>query len=458
MNWLAKNPIEVARKLGIVIITLIPYLDAITDPLHTEGNTTTTKAIAVFLAIVLTTFLIAHISKPISYTIQSLKAFSPLVPLLLFGIAYWGAYFINPSAEGFGRCSRFTFLMLPYCVAFLTLIREPDEIELPIKVLFFGGVFLSLICLVFQTHTPFVFLSHGYDLSGMHRGAGRYNAFGTLASSATAIGLIRFCEGLKFDRKSLLYLLGAPIALAGAIVSGERASLVLIAVVTVVYLLHQFTVAENKARQLRRIQRQSVVLTLAVLIGGGVSMLGLAEFSREHWASGKAIEGRFDYQEGMYAVPFYTDISRDPIIGVGPANYFNKYGFRTNVSNYPHNMLLEIGGEMGAVGFVVYALIICTFFRGLMVARKLEARGIREGLYYSLCAVAFMFFLRTFKQGSIPRNIQFWLYWAYLAWLYEYHVKERIPPVVSAVSWVRRAEPLVAADAETRAGSSVHTP
>ena len=290
-------------------------------------------------------------------------------------------------------------------------------------VLFGSGLILSLICLVFRTHTPFVFLSHGHDVSAMHRGVGRYIAFGTLASITAVIGFIRFCEADRLDIKAISFLLSVPIALAGAIISGERASLILIAVTLFLYSVHQFSVRETSTRQNQRLYRMASVFVLGAITAVIVLNLGVAEFSRDHWTSGKAISGRFDYRSGMYAVPFYENIKHNPILGVGPANYFTEYGFKTNVSNYPHNAFFEIGGEMGIVGLFAYGLILFAFFRGLFVARNLDRGGLHHGIFYCLCAVAFMVWLRTYKQGSIPRSIQFWLYWAYVVWLYEYYAK-----------------------------------
>lgn len=417
---LRTDPSTALRRLGLVLVASLPYLDALTNPLHRETNTVTDWAILCFLLLVITIFLVSHVSRPISYTVQSLKAFSPLLPLLLFGGIYWLSYLLNPSDEGFQRCVRFTVLIIPYCFTFLTLIRHPSDVSVLLRVLFWGGVGLSLLCLVFRTYTPFAFLSHGYDLSGMHRGHGRYLAFGTLASCAAVIGLIRFCEAPPGDKRTWPYLLSVPIALAGTIISGERASPILFVVSCIFYFFYLFAIKGEITAQARKLRRLSWVFGLALVCGAGVASLGLAEFSREHWKSGYAIEGRFNYRSGAYAVPFYTNMSKDPIFGVGPANYFKKYGFPYNASNFPHNFFLEIGGEMGVIGLSVYGLLLVGFFRGLWTACKLDIAEQRNGLYICLCAVALMLFIRTFKMGSVPRSIQFWLYWSLVMWVREF--------------------------------------
>ena len=94
-----QNPLTALRKVGLALVTFLPYLDALTNPVHDDANTLTDRVILLFLGVVMVAFFVNHITKPISYTIESLKSFSPLIPLVLFAGVYWGSYWEQPFAR-----------------------------------------------------------------------------------------------------------------------------------------------------------------------------------------------------------------------------------------------------------------------------------------------------------------------------------------------------------------------
>ena len=90
------------------------------------------------------------------------------------------------------------------------------------------------------------------------------------------------------------------------------------------------------------------------------------------------------------------------MLGAGPANYFHD-----NRGYYPHNMFLELGGEAGFAGLILYFWIIYRYSAGMF---RFNHLAYKKYFIYTVIIIGMMILLRTFKTGDIVGNRLFWLF------------------------------------------------
>jgi len=100
----------------------------------------------------------------------------------------------------------------------------------------------------------------------------------------------------------------------------------------------------------------------------------------------------------------------NPIIGLGIGG-FSVYYFGVDHRSYPHNMILEIGSELGILGLTSYFFLLVFCLAYLLNLRK---KYIRKGKYYffliAILTVFIFMFLNTMASGDINDNRVFFMW------------------------------------------------
>ena len=230
-----------------------------------------------------------------------------------------------------------------------------------------------------------------------------YVQFAPLASAGFFVGFICFVEINKRWFLRVIFLVLAMICLAAAINSGERASLIIIVVLTPFYLIYS-------GRVLKLLNLKIVPLYLIILVslyfGGKFIQSDQGErlrfrFTKIAFDDPNERDARLNIK-GDFFRPFFENIKGSPLLGAGPANYFHD-----NRGYYPHNMFLELGGEAGFAGLILYFWIIYRYSAGMF---RFNHLAYKKYFIYTVIIIGMMILLRTFKTGDIVGNRLFWLF------------------------------------------------
>ena len=136
-------------------------------------------------------------------------------------------------------------------------------------------------------------------------------------------------------------------------------------------------------------QFSSLVMRMALLTQGG----------------GKSFLVRLDLFKSSFKA-FYEN----PIIGLGIGG-FSVYYFGIDQRLYPHNMILEIGSELGILGLTSYFFLLTFCLAYLLTLQKKYTR--KEKYYFLLIAILAVFifmFLNTMISGDINDNRLFFVW------------------------------------------------
>lgn len=342
-----------------------------------------------------------------------------LKPMLLMLVIVWISYSINPSSLGYKKALYFTLFVIPMSLLFVAMLKEKEEIVWPINFLFSFGLFMSCIAFIFQTRAPFYFLSSGFNapptLTGRFWG---YLKFAPLASMTAIIGIVNFVEKkIKWPLK-IFFLASSIIALSAAAYSGERASLVIFVFLMASYLSFLYIKSYGSLLKKRVALMFMVVFVIMIFVLPFIES-ERGELFREGWHRAvdfrhrRLLDVRINIR-GEFFQPFFKNIEKSPLIGVGVGNYFAFPKYSEDWPPYPHNMFLEIGGELGIIGLLVYFWILGRFVKGMVM---LYDKTTQKHIAFAAIMGGLFFFIRTFKTGDIVGNRMFWLFVSYFLYI-----------------------------------------
>jgi len=317
--------------------------------------------------------------------------------------------------------TNFSLTIIPMCCIFIALLKNPRDLQWPLGCLFAFGLLLSVISLIYKTPDPFYFLATR-QIRGKNEGFWTYIQFAPLATTGFLVGFVGFIEMHKKWFLRIGFLIASLTCLAATLSSGERASPIILGILVPLYLVYSGRIYKLFSMKIVPLY---IILVIAIMFSARIINSEQGERFRERFEK-MAIDDPSKRDDrlnikGDFFSPFVKNLKRSPILGVGPANYF-----ANNKGYYPHNMFLEIGGEEGALGLLVYFWILFRYLEGVFRLRD-------ESKAFVLIAIltGLIFFIRTFKTGDIVGSRMFWIFAAYFFNQARIRFRKKIPEFVA---------------------------
>jgi len=320
--------------------------------------------------------------------------------IFLFSIYLILSAILFPSEAGLLKVQSFICFNFFACLLFVGLVQKPRDLVIFLGFVVLFGLFMSTISFLFEARHPFHFLATGDNFSR----SWTYIQYGALATSAGLILLIWSIEAFSNVILRVVAISGALLCFFGVIYSGERGSILFVPLILLFYLFSSrriFYFMSWKFFWMGLILIATVVGTARFLQTemGQVFLSRIDKLGVFDKQNAEEVDSRLD-AEGEFFRPFLENLGENPLLGAGPGNYFG-----IDEKGYPHNIFLEIGGELGAAGLVFYFAFIFMAFRGYKIMKK----NWPPFVSYAYLVVFLLFFFRTFKTGDIVGNRYFWL-------------------------------------------------
>ncbi len=395
------------RPIAMSLFTLMNFVGAFKEGAGVEGfgsgNPLKDYTFLTVLGIVVCFGIIFLFSNTFERRAMIERMFS-LSSLICFGIYFALCQFLMGSEAGFSKLRYFWMLDLPACFIFVSLIRKPQDLKAFLWFIVLFSCFLTMVAFIYKTQNPFLFLSSGNN-------EGRtwtYIQYGALSCSAGLIALIWSVESTGNLFSKIVSLFICLLNFAGTIYSGERGSILFVPIIFICYLF--------MSGRLIRLNSWK-----AFWIGFIIIIISFSAFSFIQSEKGEMFRKRFEKLgvtqdsddkdarldiQGEFGEGIRQATKKSPIFGLGPGNYF---GF--NQGGYPHNMILETGGELGLIGLAIYFFILSRVWKGVRCIKNF----MQPDLFYAYFVVFLLYFFRTLKTGDIAGSRYFWLFIA--SWL-----------------------------------------
>jgi len=200
---------------------------------------------------------------------------------------------------------------------------------------------------------------------------------------------------LNLKNKSKLWLLVRVfllvISLAIAVKTGSRGQFLLMLIVSLVFL--------PVSRQINRIKRL-VPLLITVAFTLVIAYWAMSEFIGEdtRWDMSRMendVGGRYD--AAFRLIERWYSSAGNLLFGLGSSASYDPsiFGF------YTHIVPMEIIGELGAFGFLIYlSILYLTFKKSRISLKKIGDDMLKKGAFAALSGLVVFEFLLSFKQGS----------------------------------------------------------
>ncbi|MDF2177502.1 O-antigen ligase family protein [Aliiglaciecola sp. CAU 1673] len=337
--------------------------------------------------------------KVIIFKSFSIRKEASVVGFCMLLFLSWMAFSSIYTSSEFNYLTKFSMFLIPFfCFALPVFYREFD-LEKFTKYLI---IFSFLTCCIFLYFFP------KWRLGLL---AGQSFNLESLKTLYLGVGgLCALCIMTLFLKKTNLVIKWLLILFFGVtlFVSGARAPLVFLVLV----LLILFSMPFAKALASKRVSIESLKLTII----GGLMLLAFSVFATRYAEKseeivkllsmsaerimllvsndqGASINTRYSH------IDFSLDgINESPIVGHGLGSYSrNFHGF--DGMDYPHNLFLEVGYELGFVGVVLISIpLLIGFITSL------------NGRSTYVFAVFFFLFLNSMKSFSYVENRQFFFF------------------------------------------------
>jgi O-antigen ligase len=217
--------------------------------------------------------------------------------------------------------------------------------------------------------------------------------------SATGVLIATWLILASTGRTRVLAALALPLLIVSLIAAGSRGPVVAFVVGFAVML----ALAARTRRARRRIGAVVVLLLFAavlvpLLLPG--SAVGRSLSTIIGSASGLSSNGR----SAIWAQA-WTEFSRHLTFGIGTGGY----GAIDPINAYPHNILLEVGVELGVIGLVALVVMIGSMLRRLLAVWRSSRTDIslEASLFIGLFAMALV---NAFFSGAIQDNRDIWIW------------------------------------------------
>jgi O-antigen ligase len=290
--------------------------------------------------------------------------YAPILALMFISLTY------TPDlAAGLDKTLRFLFLTLMGAISPFLLVDTPEKIRRFLAGLVLGGILMSINSF---------FMLGGEDR--LTAPSGETTALGFSAGLALVIMWALWFPAMSLFRRMLLYPFVAVLMVA-LVGSGGRFANVGTAVCIGLSILFY----------------RKLAVDLAIMLGAGIAALPfvriptasldyLASLAHPHQAFGT----RTDLME--FGLRTFLD---HPLFGVGIQGY--RYVTPNPLTyNFPHNLLLELGAELGIFAVIAFlALVVCSYRAMFRVLR--DAYSSNAALYRTV----FLMLILTCMDASV---------------------------------------------------------
>jgi len=331
-----------------------PRLDA------TPVDLTVTVALIMLLAMGLRLFF----TKATLHLPKDFIFYVPLLVLMFISLTY------TPDlAAGVDKTLRFLFLTLMGAISPFLLVDTPQKIRRFLAGLLFGGVLMSINSF---------FMLGGEDR--LTAPSGETTALGFSAGLALIIIWALWFPRLSLFSRILLYPFVAILMVALVGSGGRFANVGTVVCLGLTILFYR-----------------KLVVDLAIMVGAGIAALPfvripaasldyLASLAHPHQAFGT----RTDLME--FGLRTFLD---HPLFGVGIQGY--RYVTPNPLTyNFPHNLLLELGAELGIFAVITFlAFVVCSYRAMFRVLREAYSENI--ALYRTI----FLMLILTCMDASV---------------------------------------------------------
>ncbi|VAW62705.1 hypothetical protein MNBD_GAMMA11-232 [hydrothermal vent metagenome] len=282
------------------------------------------------------------------------------------------------------------FQLSPYILLMTVLspllINDKEDIydALVFMILFGGGLSVLLLFFTEWGYRTIVLAVTGFNVKTNPLAIANLAGYVLLASVL-----------LNLKNKSKLWLLVRVfllvISLAIAVKTGSRGQFLLMLIVSLVFL--------PVSRQINRIKRL-VPLLITVAFTLVIAYWAMSEFIGEdtRWDMSRMendVGGRYD--AAFRLIERWYSSAGNLLFGLGSSASYDPsiFGF------YTHIVPMEIIGELGAFGFLIYlSILYLTFKKSRISLKKIGDDMLKKGAFAALSGLVVFEFLLSFKQGS----------------------------------------------------------
>lgn len=239
-----------------------------------------------------------------------------------------------------------------------------------------------------------------------------YLTLGIISGMTVLIILFYFIRGGNI-KKQLLWFMALLINLVGLVYSSARAPIFILIFTAILMFLLSFNIKNLS------ISKSALLFLILIIFLIGLSFLFFPKLTEVSMGriKGFSLEmgnGLTPIQErlGMFSMAL-RGLYLHPFLGVGVGG-FSTLAYGIDQTSYPHNMLLEVGSELGIFGlFFLILLIGFCFFRLLHLKKNKPEKYI---LINTILALFIYMFLDSLVNGSIistGRLLFIWIGTAY---------------------------------------------
>jgi len=282
------------------------------------------------------------------------------------------------------------FQLLPYILlmtvlAPLLIKNKEDFYDAMLFLVFFGGA-ISVLLLFFTEWGNRTIVLAVVTLKDKTNPLAIANLAGYVMLAAVLLNIKN-----EFKVWTIIRLVLVVISLAIAVKTGSRGQFILMLVVSLLLL--------PISRQLNQIRR-FIPLLITIAFTLVVAYWAMSEFIGEdtRWDTDKMGDDIGDrYAAASRLIEQWYSSPGNLIFGLGSSASYDPsiFGF------YTHIVPLEIIGELGGIGFIIYAIILyLTFSNTLISIRKIGDNVLEKGVLATVVAMVLFEFLLSFKQGS----------------------------------------------------------
>jgi O-antigen ligase len=246
-----------------------------------------------------------------------------------------------------------------------------------------------------------IFLSTGLALEAVFLTSSRTPSSATYLAFARITGLSMLIISLYFvmiDRipKKILWIAVGIINLAGFVIAGAKAPV--IAMAATIVLVTLFSVGTKMKKSTVRI----LAATVIAVVGSGLVIYLFPELTetllrRFEMAGADALDERSNLMQQALQL-----IASAPLtgVGIGGAAFATYYRGETWYYQFPHNIVLEFGAELGLIGMCLFLGLIGFCFQELFHLKRKSGNGLYF-LVVTVFALYIYMLLNSLVAGSI---------------------------------------------------------
>jgi len=323
-----------------------------------------------------------------------------ITPILLFfalTVLIFTSFFYSPNLElTQGKIIKFVLLTTPAFIIPFLLFKTKDSLVRFLMTLAFTSTTMALFSL------PMIF-GRGSSIGFVGFNGGNY--LGLARACGVGISILLFLGLLnkKLKRYRLVFLLAIVATTISLLSSGARMPIIALSAALLIAVIYPIKFKKGVISYPKYYNKVMGVLAillipLAIAYQQGYFNSVIFRFSvLVESGGGNSVQARIDRFSA--AIEMWQN---NFILGNGFGS-FGEYYTSGVVSDYPHNLFLELLSELGVVGFFIFlALLIVAFMRSYSL---LKIKNIRtDNLFITVITIFMIIFLSAMVSGNINEN------------------------------------------------------